>query len=395
MTPTYMAGRDGHRRRFEERLQAGRHVLLTGPRGTGKSVLLKEYVSIAEGQGWAVVRRNINDSFRDESMFRADLQDALKESAKQLSRLKSAQATTRAISEHLDVEVSVGISSTSAKVRRGRGSSQRSLTGGLTESLISIGKLAERSKRPGCLILYDNAELLRDVPAKDQYSLSALVAAFGKASHDEGLPVMLVLAGLPTLSKQVRRAASGHAERLFEPETADDLALTPGEDDLSQAALALVRPASGTSVQFDPQAAEEVATDVKGYPFFLQLAGETLWLAADREGVSIIDSDFYQGHKRSMNDRLTEKVYRGRWEEVRPADRECLAAGGASGAAGFRVEQIKLTLSKRSTGSIEQSLHRLTEMGLITPIRKGSYVYVIPGFGEFLRREHPLEHIDL
>jgi AAA ATPase domain len=387
--PLYLADRGEHQRRFLQRLRAEESIVLTGPRGSGKSVLMQEYEKIAQSHEWAVVRLNLTASCRNEATFKPDLKEALQSLTEQLSLRKAKQDKATDFANSLEVELGL----LGAKVRRTPGTVPRSLASILIKAIVGLGTLVEDSDKAGCLLLCDNGELLKDNREKGHYSLSSLIEAFIEASDEKGLPVALVLAGLPVLTEQVRKAASGHAERFFEPESVGYLSLTRAEGKVSPAALALINPASESPITFDGKAAEAVARDVKGYPYFLQLAGETLWLAAEREGVNVIDVPFYDSCREEVDGRLADKVYHGRWGEVRPADKETLAASGSFGGQDFTFDHLRELLPSRSDDSIQSSLLRLAKLGNVTQIRRGRYSYTVPGFGDYLRREHPLESL--
>jgi hypothetical protein len=83
------------------------------------------------------------------------------------------------------------------------------------------------------LLCYDEAHVLYDTPRRRDYPLGLFLASVAHAQR-EGLPVMLVACGLPTLTDNLARAKS-YSERMFQAERLD--ALHPRE-----ATLAFARP---------------------------------------------------------------------------------------------------------------------------------------------------------
>ena len=125
--------------------------------------------------------------------------------------------------------------------------------------------------RPGLLLCYDEAHVVRDSPRARQYPLGTLLAAIARAQRDQ-IPVMLVLSGLPSLTENLARAKS-YSERMFQAEELERLQ-TP--EDLN----AFNRPLIAGGRASDPAVAESVARDTSGYPFFIQFIGAQLWEAS-------------------------------------------------------------------------------------------------------------------
>jgi DNA replication protein DnaC len=71
--PPYLAGREQQIHRFQRLLEdypeKRRNLRITGLRGVGKTVLLKEYERIARRQDWVVVRRDWSTRFCEEADF--------------------------------------------------------------------------------------------------------------------------------------------------------------------------------------------------------------------------------------------------------------------------------------------------------------------------------------
>ncbi len=72
--PKYLAGRDEYLESFARSLQSFEHGLprntvLSGLRGTGKTVLLRRFKIVAESKDWLTVEREFNARFSDENTF--------------------------------------------------------------------------------------------------------------------------------------------------------------------------------------------------------------------------------------------------------------------------------------------------------------------------------------
>ena len=177
---------------------------------------------------------------------------------------------------------------------------------------LALGEVGRLARGRGLALLLDEAHTVFDTPRKAQYPLGALLSAFVAAQDDddEPLPVMLVLCGLPPLIGNIHRARS-NAERLFKAEHIGNLSIARGSDGLSDAALALVQPARDSGeIEFRDDAAEAIARDVDGYPFFVQWFGEALWDAADVAAEKAIDTELYTTHRTLVQGRARRRVLR-------------------------------------------------------------------------------------
>lgn len=390
--PPFLAGRDEQLRRFrrilEDYPEKRNNLRMSGLRGVGKTVLLKEFERLAKREGWVVVRRDLSPRLCDEETFAVAISDYLREAVEQLSvvaklKHRMADAAQAAIGQ-VAVDLGDGVT-----VSLARGSKRRDsvLEDRLRVALTEVGRLA---RGRGVALLFDEAHTVYDAPRKGQFPLGALLSAFVAAQDedDDPLPVMLVLCGLPPLIGNIHRARS-NAERLFKTEHIGNLSLTKNADDLSDAALALVRPARDSGeIELDDQTAETVARDVDGYPFFIQWFGESLWDAADVDGVPRIDHALYETHRRLVQGALDDEFFEPRYRDARRADQGTLRVAAGLGAERFEKNEID-GATTRSSGAIAQSLNRLIGDNLLYRDDHGVYAYTAPLFGDFLRRRHP------
>jgi len=87
--PPYLAGRDEQLQRFyrilEDYPEKRNNLRMTGLRGVGKTVLLKEFERISRREGWAVVRRDLSPRLCTETDFAVAISDYLRDGVEQLS----------------------------------------------------------------------------------------------------------------------------------------------------------------------------------------------------------------------------------------------------------------------------------------------------------------------
>ncbi len=389
--PPYLAGRDEQIRRFERLLEdfpeKRRNLRVTGLRGVGKTVLLKEYERLATKQNWVVVRRDWSARLCDEEDFATVVASHLREAVEALSATaklkKRAASALQAIGQvqiHLPEDVTVSV---------GPGGKQppQVLEDRLRDALLEVGAVA-RAQGRGVALLFDEAHSVYDRPTKGQYPLGALLSAIVAAQDDDDdpLPIALVLCGLPSLVRNIH-AARSNAERLFRADLIGNLSLEakpPAE--LSEAAEALVRPAEDFT--YAAGVAERVARDVDGYPYFLQWFGEELWDAADRTGAATIDDALYERERASIQNDLDDEFFEPRYRDARAADQATLRIAASLGEERFAKADLDAATAK-SPGAVAQSLLRLIADNLVYRDDHGVYAYTAPMFGDFMRRRHP------
>ena len=104
-TPPYLADREEQLQRFRAYLRdfpdKRRNIRLSGLRGVGKTVLLKEYRDAARERDWVVVRRDLTSRLCDERDFAAAIADDLDTAIRAFSsaaKLKALLAGARALS---------------------------------------------------------------------------------------------------------------------------------------------------------------------------------------------------------------------------------------------------------------------------------------------------------
>jgi hypothetical protein len=399
-TPPYLADREQQLQRFRGYLRdfpdKRRNVRLSGLRGVGKTVLLKEYRDAARERDWVVIRRDLTARLRQEDAFATAIADDLDTAIRAFSNMaklrKLLAAARRAVGE-----ITVGLpDGTSISVKPGTSRSGASvLEDRLGEALIQVGRLAAKAGR-GVAFLYDEAHTLHDQPRQHQYPLGALLGAFVEAQDQEEppLPVMLVVSGLPPLVQNLQ-AARSHAERLFRVEELGNLGLEPmNGHESSPAALALIRPAADTGIPFGPDVAQQVAADVDGYPYFIQKYGEALWDAADAANVAAITPRLYASTRARVQDALDAEFFENRYLDAPRADQLTLRVAADLGGERFEIAELATQFQSRNPNATQQSVNRLLKSNHVYRVSQGIYAYTAPLFGDFVRRAYPRQASD-
>jgi AAA ATPase domain len=390
--PPFLAGRENQIRLFERLLEdypeKRRNLRITGLRGVGKTVLLKEYQRIAKREGWVVVRRDWGPRLREEADFATAISEYLREAVESLSvKARIKKGVSSALAAIGQVQVQLGGEVTVSVGPGGQRPTKSVLEDRLRVALTEVGSVA-RSQGRGVALLFDEAHSVHDRPGKHQYPLGALLSAMVAVQDEdeEPLPVMLVLCGLQPLTANIH-AARSNAERLFRAGEVGNLPLTPEPPDtLSAAAQALVRPAD--TITYADDLAERVAGDVSGYPYFLQWFGEALWDAADLDSLDLITHELYERERPAIQRNLDDEFFEPRYRDARKADQRTLRAAAPLGGESFTKVDLDAA-DARTTGALAVSLNRLIADNLVYRDEHGVYAYTAPLFGDFMRRRHP------
>lgn len=396
--PPFLAGRDPQIRRFEQLLEnfpeKRTNARITGLRGVGKTVLLKQFEQQANARDWVVIRRDLSPRTNDEREMAAFMAEVLREAVEAFSTsAKLRNLLSDAITAIGDIQVAVGEDVTVSL--KGRRPITTALETRIFKALAKIGELAARSDR-GFALMLDEAHVVADRPKVAQWPLYALIAAFVRAHDQEEppLPVMLVLSGLPPLIEHLQ-AARSHSERFFRADQIANLRLDPDHGQaVSEAGLALTTPTEGRSIAFVPATADRLARDVDGYPYFIQYFGEALWEAAENGGYSVIDDQLYDATSLVIQRALDQEFFETRYRDVRQADQMTLRVAASLSGERFKVADINAQLTSRNANANAQSLNRLVNDNVIFRDQQGVYAYTAPLFGDFMRRRHPREDSD-
>ncbi|HSZ69692.1 MAG TPA: AAA family ATPase [Solirubrobacteraceae bacterium] len=372
--PLYLAGRDAPLRRFGAMLRAApeqpANMRITGLRGVGKTVLLELFADRAQELDWEPAFLELQPGHNTDETIDATLRSLLEQTRERLSRrarLRSAAGRTLG-------STSLSLSWEDLSLSLSFGSAREE---DLARVLFDTIGLALAKGRAGVMLLLDEAQLVRDERARHgEHPLSLLIAPIVALQRRE-LPVGLVVCGLPTLTANLQTARS-YSERLFRGEEIDSLAP-------AQALEAFTRPLEQTARSADPALAETVASEVEGYPYFLQLWGSELWDAAEISEVDGFTRGLLDATRDEIYGRLDRDFYDPRVATLTPAEQDILVASAGCSYPPLHSADLR-DVSERTSGNINVLLGRLVDAGALYRIRKGEYAYTAPKFREHLLR---------
>ncbi len=342
-------------------------LVLYGLRGVGKTVLLSRLAKDAENRHWIVAQVEAGAGMS----LRQALGEALHAPLSELARPSAGTRLLRALKTALSFKASYDPSGTwnfgiDLSDSAGGGADSGTLD---TDLKKLVGDLANATKdmSVGLAILIDEAQDL----TLDE--LTAVCVAAHAAGQREWR-VIFALAGLPSLPRVLAEAKS-YAERLFYFENVKQL-----EHD--SALKALLEPASDEGVEWETLAAEFVATETHGYPYFIQQFGQSTWEQAGQTPITLADA---RAGVASGLASLDAGFFRSRWDRATPVEKKYLKAMAVDGDEGSSAGDIAARLSK-TVSALGPARANLINKGLIYSKEHGFVAFTVPGMAAFIQR---------
>ena len=348
-----------------------KNILLTGLRGVGKTVLLKEIQYLAKKTGYQTIFIEAHEHKPLALLIIPYLQTLLfdlNRIAGINDKVKRALAVLRSFIGTVKVtmnDITIGLD-----IEPERGSADSGdLEIDLPNLFVAIGEAAE-ARGSAVALLIDEVQYF------NQKELGALIMAMHRIQQQQ-LPFVLLGAGLPTLPGLAGEAKS-YSERLFN--FPDIGALSPQD-----AALALEEPARTAGVTFEQAALEEIYRFTKGYPYFLQEWGYQAW---NRAPSSPITLQTIQNATTEVIQRLDKNFFRVRFDRLTPSEKNFLRAMAELGPEAHRIGEIADILKIKAT-SLSPVRADLIRKGMIYSPSYGDIAFTVPLFDEFMIRAIP------
>ncbi|MBP3242084.1 MAG: AAA family ATPase [Oribacterium sp.] len=354
-----------------EALKAGvpvQSIAFSGYRGVGKTVLLNKLQEIAEDHNISGYHIEIERT----SSFIAKLSDSCKKFIRNNSALDKAKSVmTAALDALKSLEISYSPESSDFKLSMQERAlySTTDLSQGLQDLFCSIGELARKKKNTICFFI-DEFQYI------SQEEMDAFISALHRANQ-LSLPVMAVCAGTPEMIKMLYKEKT-YVERLF---------IFPKLEMLnaSEVATAIAEPGQKVGLSFTDDALEEIYRITEGYPYFVQQYGQLLCnnLSEDKK----VTLASVKGILDKYYNELDNNFYMVRFNDRGALEKECLIAIAQADRLPCNISFISGKIGK-TTKQIAPTLSRLKNKGLITFENINDIDFTVPGFSDYIKRNH-------
>ena len=336
--PPYLAGRETEQSTLTRMLRRttdlgkGKSVVMYGPRGTGKTVLLN----------WLKAECNKAGALAIPATPSVGL-----ESVQDLPRLLLP-------ANRLPDEVSVGLTGVLSMAWNNPDTGAR---GKLSDHLI------DACRKTPMVLLLDEAHTLKPDVCRELLNISQAVLTEA--------PFLLAMAGTPGLNPLLMSAGATFVER--------SEMLGIGRLDEQSAAEAISKPLQQDGITIEEDALSRVIADAQCYPYFLQLWGRELWdVAAERDTDRLTGADVERAMPPIQAAR--DKFYTSRY--LMMLDDEALLVAADAVAEAFRdKESLNVTLlPKIIERALPDESDRHDEAGRLSKkLQRMDYVWSPPG----------------
>ncbi|WP_422116636.1 AAA family ATPase [Brachybacterium sp. UNK5269] len=354
LTPIILAGRDVAIEEFTAALAGNvpeaRAILISGARGSGKTVLLTEFKELALEAGWVDLRLHTSSSslaeeLRSQAISHLRDLDPEAESSRLTSAGVSALSAGRDILQRYDGEVEP-----------------------LTTLLDRLAALTE-AEGGGVLITLDE---LQSVQPDQLHALTQHVQDLIGSGHPVGFIAAGVRTGVDALLAHERTTFLRRAHRI-----------EVGSVDVGTAAEAIRMTIADTAKTITPEAAVLAGEISQGYPYLIQLIGSKAWQnSGDADTIEIEDVRGGRGHVIAA---MVKNVHGPALRGLSARKREYLLAmleDEGPSSVGDIAQRMGIDPRNQSTYR-----ERLIEDELIRPAGRGFVEYALPYLGEALRHE--------
>lgn len=347
--------------------RAERGLMLIGPRGVGKTVLLKCLSEHARENGIIPVISEIRND-------KSDLEDLAQKLKEALYTLDFKCKVKSYIQEAFSVlgnfvrkfSLNIGDVGVSVELHRGLGESGN-MELDLSQVLLSSARAAKAASTAIGLYIDELQNL-------DEEAMRGIIVALHRSAQ-ELLPLYMIGSGLPTIRTLVGKSKP-YVERMFVYETIGAL-----DEDASWAAL--VKPFEDNGVSVEDAAFSEVFKASAGYPFFLQECGYQVWQHAKRSPIAVDD---VVAILPQVMESLDRSFFEVRFDRVSAVEKRFLMAM-AQGEPEKPQSIVDIAERMgRSANSLSMMRRSLIKKGMIFSPSIGMVAYTVPMFGAYMMR---------
>ena len=369
--PPYLAGRKNEIFWFENSLTSAlslpQNLVLSGIRGTGKTVLLRIFENICTKKKWLFVRREFNNKLNQEGEFLNALLTDIVAKTKGISLVKKLRKPLIGFKERYKEEIDGDIISILIQKYKGPlGDRLEAILKDVYNAILEAGY-------NGLVLLYDEFHFIEDGKVNDNYPLSLLLESLSHVQQ-EGLRYYLVLSGLPPLFPNLVKAKT-YAERMFSVKNIGNLS-----KDASFKAIKL--PLEDAGINFTDELINTIVEEAQGYPYFLQFYPYYLIQNIPKKRITL--KDFKEMYPLLLKE-LDESFFMGRFNRASDGEQKILFEMAKLGSE-IKFSELR-EKAKIDKNYLNQILISLIEKGLIFRISRGKYKFTLPLFEKFLLRK--------
>ncbi len=369
VAPRFLAGRNAEEAAGKAALQrmAGMGVLVpritvyTGPRGMGKTSLLRRLERDATDEGavtvWVTAGADGN--------LLAAVASELERKTKRWGR------AARALASHItELKLTLKAPGVELQATAVPGSETPPSARALQALLTEAWRVAVEQGDAGILLLVDE---IQEAEPADLRTLAYCWQHMQGEARDVATAVFAAgLPGSPTYIAKIVTSAERFDYRPLGPLLSED------------GKLALARPAKDLGVIWEADALTLAAEHARGYPHTVQLLGEATWAAAGYPDPGSALTSMHVAQAVPEVVRQLDGLFRARWERCTAGEQAFLAAMASLGDGPYRRGQVAEQLG-RPVGSESSERQRLLDKGLIASTGRGQVDFTIPGFADYVR----------
>lgn len=358
--------------RFQERLSVmadlrkmiPRVTVFHGPRGIGKTSLLRSFQRAASERGVATVWVTADS----DAGLAAQLMAAINDTARSWPAKKARAVSERIESVSLTLGVP-GIASLNASTKTPRSSKLE------TQGFKNVLVAAADNSDMGMMVFID------EIQAADERGLRTLAYAWQELQAERpDLTAGIFAAGLPNTAERIAEAAT-FSER-FDYRSMKPLS-APAQIE------ALREPARRLGVTWEPEAFERVLELAGGYPYSVQLYGDAAWVSAGYPDAGDTITRAHVDEGQVDVEEALAGMFAARWALATPKQQQFLSAMASVQHDDGPVERSDVAEKlKQTVTTVSHHRAELIAKGLIRSTGRGKLEFTVPGFGAYIRENH-------
>ncbi|MDA7940831.1 MAG: ATP-binding protein [Nitrosopumilus sp.] len=370
--PPYLAGRGSEQSAMGALLSdldnglAG-NILIYGLRGVGKTVLLNEFATMCEADGFLpVVQYQYSEEHNDPEKFFEFFKQSLDDAIRKYSKKEQILAKAHAVAAQMKPKK---VGAYGMEYEPSYDADTNPILMNRIMAYISKKWGSITSDHSGVIFLFDEFHTMGK--NGDNATLANFIGAMNELQRT-GQRCSVILSGLPTLPINVKKARS-YSERMFRAMEISNI--RPGK-----AAEAITIPLKNTKWDFAPDLVDAVIKDTERYPYFIQYFSKQVIDLTDKNHITLAD---YAKIRSSIIEGLGETFFVQRIAPLSSSQKKVLYAMASMPAGDLRFSDI-IAASEIRKSSLANYMSRLVDAGLVFKSQRGFYNFTLPLLRQYL-----------